>query len=311
MFLHDLWQNAAPYVLAAMAGLITERAGVINIALEGIMLVGALAAVLIAHYTETPAAGIVGAVLAGMAFVALMAVFHLRFGADLILSGLALNLIAAGGTVYILFVITGATGDASSLRSYPLSDIRIPGVDSVPLLDSLSGQSILVYLALLSLPAVAWLLYRTRLGTHIRAVGESEAAVVEAGLSPVAIKWKALLLSGALCAMAGAQLSMSTTTTFVRDMTAGRGFIALGAVYLGAKHPLGTFIAALVFGAFESLATLLQVNTKFPTELVLMLPYLATLVALILDGQRRRRIKANLTIAGGDRAADLADPAHA
>jgi simple sugar transport system permease protein len=152
---------------------------------------------------------------------------------------------------------------------------------------------VLVYAALLSLPAVGWLLFRTRLGTHIRAVGESEAAVVEAGLSPRGVKWRALLLSGGFCALAGAQLSMSTTTTFVRDMTAGRGFIALGAVYLGAKHPVGTFIAAVIFGVFESLATLLQVNTTFPTELLLMLPYVATLAALIVDGQRRRRALAH------------------
>jgi simple sugar transport system permease protein len=293
MFLHDVWQNAAPYILAAMGGLITERAGVINIALEGLMLVGALAGVLVAHYTHVPLAGVLGAVAVGVAFVALLALFHLRFGADLILSGLALNLLAAGGTVYVLFAITGSTGDSSKLRSYPLGDIRIPGVDSVPLLESLSRQSVLVYAALLSLPAVGWLLYRTRLGTHIRAVGESEAAVVEAGLSPRGVKWRALLLSGGLCALAGAQLSMSTTTTFVRDMTAGRGFIALGAVYLGAKHPVGTFVAAVIFGVFESLATLLQVNTKFPTELLLMLPYVATLAALIVDGQRRRRAPAH------------------
>jgi simple sugar transport system permease protein len=311
MFLHDLWQNAAPFILAAMAGLITERAGVINIALEGLMLVGALAAVLIAHATHVPMAGVAGAVVVSMAFVAVMAFFHLRLGADLILAGFALNLLAAGGTVYILFAITGATGDSSELRSYPLSDLTIPGLDGVPVLDSLSRQSVLVYVALLSLPAVAWLLYRTRLGTHIRAVGESEAAVVEAGLSPTAIKWKALLLSGALCALAGAQLSMSTTTQFVRDMTAGRGFIALGAVYLGVKHPVGTFIAAVIFGAFESLATLLQVNTRFPTELVLMLPYVATLAALIADGVRRRRRAASPAFAGGERATDLADPAHA
>jgi simple sugar transport system permease protein len=293
MFLHDVWQNAAPYILAAMGGLITERAGVINIALEGLMLVGALAAVLVAHYTHVPMIGVLGAVAVGVAFVALLALFHLRFGADLILSGLALNLLAAGGTVYVLFAITGSTGDSSKLRSYPLSDIRIPGVDSIPLLESLSRQSVLVYAALLSLPAVGWLLFRTRLGTHIRAVGESEAAVVEAGLSPRGVKWRALLLSGGFCALAGAQLSMSTTTTFVRDMTAGRGFIALGAVYLGAKHPVGTFIAAVIFGVFESLATLLQVNTTFPTELLLMLPYVATLAALIVDGQRRRRALAH------------------
>ena len=307
MFLHDVWQNAAPYVLAAMAGLVAERAGVINIALEGLMLVGALAAVLVASATGVPAVGVLGAVAVGVAFIAILALFHLHWKADIILAGFALNLIAAGGTVYVLYVVTGSTSDSSSLNSHPLSSLTLPGVDHVPVLDSLSSQSAIVYLALLSLPAVAWLLYRTRLGLHIRAVGESQAAVVEAGLRPRAIQWKALLISGGIAALAGAQLSMSTTSTFVRDMTQGRGFIALGAVYLGAKHPLGTFVAALVFGVLDTLATTLQINTSFPTELVLMLPYLATLVALVLDGLRRRR-QGRLTSRGEeeDPTADLA-----
>jgi general nucleoside transport system permease protein len=309
MSVHAILQNAAPYILAAMGGLLTERAGVINIALEGLMLVGALAAVLIAHYTHVPMAGIAGAVVIGVAFVSLLAIFHLYLKADLILGGLALNLLAAGGTVYLLYAITGETGDSSSLRSYPLSEISIPVVRDIPVIDGLSGQSIIVYLALASLPAVAYFLYRTRLGTHIRAVGESEAAVLEAGLNGRAIKWKALALSGAFCALAGAQLSMDTTTTFVRDMTQGRGFIALGAIYLGAKHPVGTFVAALVFGVFDTLATTLQVDTTFSTDLVLMLPYVATLVALLIDGQRRRRTRNALAI--GERPADVAESAGA
>jgi simple sugar transport system permease protein len=291
MNLHDVLQNAAPYILAAMGGLLTERAGVINIALDGLMLIGALTGVLVAHYTHAPLAGVLGAALAGVVLVSLLAAFHLHFKADLILAGLALGLLASGGTVYVLYAITGQTGDSSSLRSYPLSEISIPLLKDVPVLSGLSGQSILVYLSLLSLPAVAFLLFRTRLGTHIRAVGESEAAVLEAGLGARAIKWKALLLSGALCGLAGAQLSMDTTTTFVRDMTAGRGFIALGAVFLGAKHPVGTFVAALIFGFFDTLATVLQVDTRFPTDLLLMLPYLATLIALLADGYARRRAR--------------------
>jgi ABC-type uncharacterized transport system permease subunit len=309
MSVHDILQNAAPYILAAMGGLLTERAGVINIALEGLMLVGALAAVLIAHYTHVPMAGVVGAALIGIAFVSLLAVFHLYMRADIILGGLALNLLAAGGTVYLLYAITGDTGDSSSLHSYPLSEISIPVIKHIPIIDGLSGQSIIVYLSLASLPAVAYFLYRTRLGTHIRAVGESEAAVLEAGLDARAIKWKALAISGAFCAVAGAQLSMDATTTFVRDMTQGRGFIALGAIYLGAKHPVGTFLAALVFGVFDTLATTLQVDTSFPTDIVLMLPYIATLVALLIDGQRRRRTRNALAL--GERPTDAGEAATA
>ncbi|ADB49073.1 ABC transporter permease [Conexibacter woesei] len=295
MFVHDVLQDATPFILAAMGGLVAERAGIINIGLEGIMLVGALAAMLLAHYTHSPLAGVAGAVLIGMMFVSIMGVFHLHFGADMILAGFALNLLATGGTVYVLWLITGETGNALSLESYPLGDITLPVVDGIPVLKGLSQQSPIVYLALLSLPFTAWLLYRTRSGIHMRAVGESEDAVIEAGLNPRALRWRALLLSGGFCALAGAQLSMSTTTTFVRDMTAGRGFIALGAVYLGAKHPVGTFIAALIFGVFEALAITLQIHTQVPTDLVLMLPYVATVAALVVDGLRRRRARNALT----------------
>jgi general nucleoside transport system permease protein len=289
MFLHDVWQNATPYILAAMGGLISERAGVINIALDGLMLVGALTGALVAAYTGAPALGVGAAVLAGVAFVALLAIFHLHLKANLILAGFALNLIATGGTIYVLFAVTGSTADSSKAGASPLSTLEPPGLSSLPLIGNMFDQTAIAYLALLSLPAIAYLLFRTRLGVHIRAVGESQAAVVEAGLRPRAIQWKALLISGGLCALAGAQLSMGTTSTFVREMTQGRGFIALGAVYLGAKHPVGTFIAAVVFGVLEAIATKLQVNTSFPTELILMLPYVATLAALLIDGIRRTR----------------------
>lgn len=297
MFVHDVLQDATPFILAAMGGLVAERAGIINIGLEGIMLVGALAAMLLAHYTHSPLAGVAGAVLIGMMFVSIMGVFHLHFGADMILAGFALNLLATGGTVYVLWLITGETGNALSLESYPLRDITLPVIDGIPVLKGLSQQSPIVYLALLSLPFTVWLLYRTRSGIHMRAVGESEDAVIEAGLNPRALRWRALLFSGGFCALAGAQLSMSTTTTFVRDMTAGRGFIALGAVYLGAKHPVGTFIAALIFGVFEALAITLQIHTQVPTDLVLMLPYVATVAALVVDGLRRHRARNALTAA--------------
>jgi len=289
MFLHDVVQNATPYILAAMGGLVALRAGVINIALEGIMLAAALTAVLVASSTAIPLIGVGAAIAAGVAFVAVLGLFHLHLKADLILAGFALNLVAAGGTVYVLYAATGSTSDASSLTAHPLSPIALPGIDAIPVLDSLSDQSVITYVALLSLPAVAWLLYRTRLGLHIRAVGESPAAVVEAGLRPRLIQWKALAICGGLAALAGVQLSMSTTTTFVRDMTAGRGFIALGAIYLGAKHPVGTFVAAIVFGVLDTLVTTLQIDASFPTDVVLMLPYVATLVALLVYARRATR----------------------
>jgi ABC-type uncharacterized transport system permease subunit len=289
MFLYDTLQNAAPFILAAMAGLLCDRAGAINIALEGLMLAGALAGVVVASLAGFSLAGLAGAMAVGVAFAALLAFVALHLRANIILAGFALNLLIAGGTVYFLYATTGAVADSSGFPSQPLPELGAGALQSVPVVSSLLGHSILVYIALASIPAVAWFLYRTRTGTYIRAVGENEAAVVEAGLRPRAIRWQALLMSGALCGLAGAQLSMDTTHSFVRDMTQGRGFIALGAVYLGARHPVGTGIAALAFGAFETLATTLQVEAEAPTELVEALPYLATIAALVIAGARLRR----------------------
>lgn len=289
MFLHDVLENSCPYLLAGMAGLLTVRAGVVNIALEGLMLVGALAGALVSGYAHSSAAGVAAAIGAGIALAAVLALFHLHFGTNLILGGLAANLIATGGTVFCLYVLTGQVADSSAVQTYPLRHLTIPGVRAIPVLDSLSGQTVVTYLALLSLPIVGWFLYRTRHGIHLRAAGESESALLEAGLSVRRIRWLALLISGGMCGLAGAQLSMGTTTIFVQDMTQGRGFIALAAVYLGGLTASGTYIAALIFGSFDSLATTLQVHTSFPTESLLTIPYVAAIVALIVTGFRRHR----------------------
>ena len=248
MFLHDTLQNATPFILAAMAGLLCDRAGAINIALEGLMLAGALAGVVVASLVGYSYAGLLGAMAIGVVVAAILAVVALHLHANIILAGFALNLLVAGGTVYFLYATTGSVANSSGFEPEPLPQLGWSGLEDVPVLGSLSGHSIIVYLALASIPAIAWFMHRTRTGTYIRAVGENEDAVVEAGLRPRMIRWQALLMSGALCGLAGAQLSMDTTHSFVRDMTQGRGFIALGAVYLGARHPVGTGLAALGLG---------------------------------------------------------------
>ncbi|GIH64121.1 ABC transporter permease [Microbispora siamensis] len=291
MLLSTILQNAAPYVLAATGCLLADRAGVVNIASEGMMLFGALAAVLGAGYSGFGLVGLLAAIVVASLLAAILAIFHLHLRANLILAGLAVNLLATGGTVLVLYSLTGRTGDSSGIPQGSLPEIAIPGAEHVPVLASLSGQSIVVWLALISLPATLYLWHRTRLGLYIRAAGESESALVESGLRPNRVRWAALLLSGLLCGMAGAQLSLSTTHGFVRDMVAGRGFIALGAMYLGARTPVGTFVAASLFGVLDAVATVLQVRTNFSTQILLSIPYVAILLALFLNGQRLRRVR--------------------
>lgn len=281
--------NATPYVLAALGCLISVRAGVINISIEGSMLAGALGGVIVSGATQNPYLGLIGALAVGSALSALLALMHLNLKADLILAGLAMNLLAAGATVVVLLAATGSTFDGTSLNSVTLPPVSIPWLADVPVLGALSALSPLTWLAIAAVPVVTWFYYNTRLGLAIRAAGDNPAALVEAGRSPQRYRWTALLLSGAMAGLAGAQLSMFTTSTFVRDMVQGRGFIALGAVYLGLRHPVGTAAAAVAFGAFEAISTILQTRTSYPTELVLALPYVATIVALSLAGLRTRR----------------------
>ena len=281
--------NATPYALAALGCLISVRAGVINISIEGSMLAGALGGVMASGATHNPYLGVLGALATGASLSALLAFVHLHLKADLILAGLAINLLAAGGTVVVLLATTGSTYDGTSLNSVTLSPVSLPWLTDVPILRGLSAASPLTWVAIVTVPLITWVYYNTPLGLAIRAAGNNETALIEAGRSPLRYRWIALLLSGALAGIAGAQLSMFTTSTFVRDMVQGRGFIALGAVYLGLRHPVWTALAAVAFGIFDALSTILQTRTDYPTELILALPYAATIAALSLVGLRNRR----------------------
>lgn len=291
MFLASSLELATPLVLAALGCLLTIRAGVVNIGLEGMMLAGAFTGAAVSVTPLGPWGGLVAAALSGAFLAAVLAYSHLQLKADIVLAGIAVNLIAAGGTVTALFAITRTDTGTGTLTSRPLPTIRIPALDNVPVLDALSAASPLTWFMILLLPIFVWAYYNSKLGIRIRAVGDNPAAVVEAGISPQRVQWTTLLISGALAGAAGAQLSLFITTTFVRDMTAGRGFIALAAVYLGLRNPIGTAIAAGAFGVFEALATVLQVRTDFPTDPILALPYVVTILALAVAGVRflRRR----------------------
>lgn len=292
MFLGSALELATPLILAALGCLLTIRAGVVNIGLEGMMLTGAFVGAAVSISPLGPWGGLLFAGVAGIAMAALLAWSHLHLGADIVLAGIAVNLIATGGTVTALFAVTRSLSSGSgNLQSIALPPVAIPALEGVPVLDMFASQSPITWLALLILPVFVWMYFNSKAGIWIRAVGDNAPAVIEAGISPAKIQWGALLTSGLMAGIAGAQLSLFTTNTFVRDMTQGRGFIALAAVYLGLKHPIGTAIAATAFGAFEALSTVLQVRTTFPTDPVLALPYVVTVFALAVAGVRylRRR----------------------
>ncbi|MDN3026158.1 ABC transporter permease [Streptomyces sp. S.PB5] len=288
-FLAAALRVATPYLLAAFGGLVAERAGISNIALEGQMLAAACTGALVAGYSGSVALGALSGITVATLLGLLLAALRLELGADAIIAGIGLNLLASGATAYAVYTLLDDKGGTSGLDSGTLPTVPLPGIESIPVLgDVLSGQNLITWLAFLAAPFVAWLFYRTTFGFHLRAVGETPDAAASVGIPVRRVQYTGLALSGALAGLAGVFLSMGYVSFFVRDMTAGRGFIALAAVFLGGLRPWGVFLAALGFGAAEALAV--QLGTlDVPPQLVSTIPYAMTLVALALYAWRRKR----------------------
>jgi general nucleoside transport system permease protein len=279
----------SPILLAALGGLLSERVGIFNVALEGLMLVGSFLAVAGAHWTGNPFVGLGLAILGSTLLALVFAVIVVDLGGDAIVAGLALNLLALGLTTYLIRPVFGVQGSFYDPNLQGLPGINIAFVENVPVLGPLvSGYSPLVYLAfVLAIAAQVWL-FRHPAGIHLRAVGEAPEAAASVGIPVRRTRYVAVLAGGVLCGMAGAQLSISLVTQFVVGMTAGRGFIALVAVMFGRAHPIGVLGASLLFGFMYALTLRLQ-GTGVPTQFVTMLPYVATIIVLVLFAIRQRR----------------------
>ena len=278
-FLAAAVRVATPLLFAATGETISERSGVINLGIEGMMLAGALAATLGAT-SVGPWTGMGLAVLAGMLLAAVFAIFALGARADQIITGTAITLAAMGltGTVYRqAYGISGA-----GLNLPTLSPIAIPGLSRIPVLGpALFDQPAPTYLALAALPIVWWMLFRTRLGLALRATGEAAAFARAAGVRTSWIRAGATILGGGFAGLGGATLVLAQVGSFAERMTAGRGYIAIAIVVLGRWHPLGVAVAALLFGLANALQFLFQtLGLQVPYQLFLMLPYGLTLLAL-------------------------------
>ncbi|MCT7377604.1 ABC transporter permease [Chelativorans salis] len=282
-----------PILLAALGGALCERAGVFNIALEGFLLVGAFAAVFGSFFSGSPYLGALAAVMAGTAMGLVFAEFNLRRGGDAIVVSIAINILAAGLTTYLLRAVFDAMGAFSDPAIAGFGRVSIPGLASLPLIGPfLSGQSPLFYLALLAVPALSFFFARHRLGLRIRAAGENPAALEAGGVGRRRVQLYALMGCGALCGLGGAQLSIANVTLFVENMSAGRGWIAVVAVLLTRGRPWPLFIIAVIFGAVDSLSFRVQ-GLGMPQQFTDMMPYLATLAVLVALSWWRRGRTAN------------------
>lgn len=288
--LNSTFRFVTPILLAALGGLICERVGVFNIALEGLMLTGAFAAVVGSYYAGNAVGGVLIAVLAGVALAAIFAGFAITLRGDMIVLGIAINLLASGLTVFLLRTMFGVKGAFQDPSLQGLGKIDIPGLTAVPILGPLlSGHSWVIYLSWLLVLGMQLLLFYHALGLRMRGVGEHPEAAATLGVNVTRLRYLAILLSGALCGLAGAQLSLGNVTLFVENMSAGRGWIAVVAVMFGQAHPLGVFVASLLFGLADSLGFRLQ-GLHMPSQFTGMVPYVVTLISLfIIEGQRRRR----------------------
>lgn len=281
---------STPLLFAAMGGALTYQAGMLNIALDGFMIVAAFFGVATAAATGSLALAVIAAVVSAILLAALLATFNLRLNADIFIAGIAVTFLSYGLTGLLLKNLLGQEGVFAPPAIPRFTPIRLPLVEEIPLLGSLlSGQTILVYAAFLSVPVVAWSLYRTRWGLRVRMVGAAPDAAEAAGIRVGRIKAQTMLLSGLFCGLGGVYLSLGYLSLFAREMTGERGLIALAAIFFARGRPFRTAAAVLMFGCMSALAVELPQVTTIAPELLQLVPYLAAVAALGVIGARNVR----------------------
>jgi len=285
---------AVPLILAALAGLFAERSGVIDIGLEGKMLGAAFAAASVAFATNSALAGLLAGIVCSVGLSMIHGFACITHRGDQVVSGMALNIMVAGlgpTLAEAWFRQGGRTPGISAEARF--KSITLPFADTVqdvPILgllysELISGHNILVYVTAIIVPLVAWIVYKTRFGLRIRAVGENPSAVDTAGISVTALRYKALLFTGVLCGIAGTYLSTAHGSSFIRDMTAGKGYLALAALIFAKWRPVPALLACLLFAFTDAIQVRLQgvplpIVGEIPTQAIQALPYIATVLLL-------------------------------
>lgn len=270
---------SVPYILAAMGGVFSERSGVINIALEGMILNGAFAAVLAVYLTGSPVAGVFAGALCGVLTACLHAVISIRFRADQIISGVAINLLSVGLTKFFLKLFFDSSSNSPRVEGLSVIPLIPGGSRLAETLNQTIGHP-LVILTVLIVIASHFVLFKTAFGLRVRSIGEHPAAAATLGVKVNAMRYGCVALSGALAGLAGVWLALDQHQ-FTDGMSNARGFIALAAVIFGKWNPVGAVIACLLFGCAEALQITLQsAGSQIPNQFVQMLPYVMTMIAL-------------------------------
>lgn len=269
---------ATIYMLAATGSNIAEKSGILNLTIEGNMLVSAFSAVVISHFTGSALLGVMGAVLIGMLYGLFYGGIVITAKSDQMISSLALNLFAAGITTYLMIAVFGSAGATPRVEAIP--QMAIPGLASIPIIGKIFfNQSPIVYVAFILVAAAYYLLKHTRFGIRVISVGENPVAASTVGVNVRKMRYISIIIAGALAGLAGAYLSVSLSSQFVKNMTAGRGYIALSTVIIGKHKPINIALAALLFGFCEALQIRLQL-LDIPTQFVQMIPYVVTVLVI-------------------------------
>lgn len=287
-FWYGVIRSTTPILFAALASLISSTSGITNMALEGIMLFSALFAVLGSSFSGSIWIGLLSAIAVSVVLTLLLGFFSMEMKADEIMVAIAINLLATGGTTFILYLITGNKSTSSSLNSGVFPDVNIPLIEDIPVLGNIiSGHNLLVYIAIAAVFIMYWLIFKTPLGLRIRSIGGNEEAASSVGISVKKTRYTALAISGVLTGFAGAFMSMGYLSIFTANMTAGRGYIALAAQNVGGASPFGTLLASGLFGFFDQLGNQLQTISSIPQEFIYMIPYIATIILYTVFTYRR------------------------
>ena len=286
------FRMATPILFATLGGIFSSQSGIFNVGLEAFLNIGAFFAVVGSVRTGSPIGGLAYAIVACVAASLVFALLHLELKANAIIVGLAMNIFAAGMTNYLLVAMLDATGVYQSDLIIGFKEIHIPFIQNIPFLgDLVSGHFPLVYIAFLSVWIVYLILYKTPFGFHLRSVGEKFEAAESIGINPKKMKYYGLMISGLFSAFGGTFLSLSYLNLYAEGMTAGRGWLALAAINFGSSKPVRSLIACLIFGFADALAVRLQ-QFGLPSQIVLMLPYVSTLIVLFgsaVSAERRKK----------------------
>lgn len=276
---------AIPLVLASIGSVICERSGIINLGIEGMMLAGALGAVIGTSAFQSPWLGMLVAILMGGGFGLLHAVLCIRYHTNQAVSGVGINILASGLTIVLCKAIWDKEGLSGEVEQIPA--VTVPLLHKIPVLGSLfEEQSPYLYITILIVIISWYVMYRTKVGLRLRTIGDHPKAAASAGVDVTKYRYTAVVICGMLCGLSGSFLSIVQSNLFVKEMVAGRGYIALAATIFGGWNPLGSFLASLLFAFSQALRITLDLN--IPEQFLQMLPYLLTLFVLILAGGKAK-----------------------